>query len=309
MKRTDLAAPTVIDPAAFVFVAGVYFGNPGEEFDALLGEWMSEKDVRGEANWCSKREEVAERFLLVNTAGNFARKGTCDHCGARFDWGAVYQHTDGLHIVVGNVCAENTMNVPDRHTLDTNRLKKRIAAHKEALKLAAKARAEAVAGGYEWLYTGKHDNATLVDIARKGLAWGGLTVGQVGLVKKLHDGTPAEWEVKRAAKAAARAAEEAAALPVPSTAERITVTGTVLTTKYQEGYMQGSQVLKMLVKTTEGYKLWGSVPSDLSHGLDGNGGLIGKAVTFSCKVERSKDDEKFGFYTRPTKAKFVAVPA
>ena len=27
MKRTDLAAPSVIDPAAFVFVAGVYFGT------------------------------------------------------------------------------------------------------------------------------------------------------------------------------------------------------------------------------------------------------------------------------------------
>lgn len=63
MKRTDLAAPTVIDPAAFTFVAGVYFGSmPGEDFDALLGEWMSEKDPDSKAGWYSKKPAVLADF-------------------------------------------------------------------------------------------------------------------------------------------------------------------------------------------------------------------------------------------------------
>lgn len=308
MKRTDLAAPSVIDPAAFTFVAGVYFGsNPSEDFDALLSEWMAEKDVDGKAGWYSKRPAVLTKFPPLNPAGNFVRKGTCDHCGARFDWGSVYQHTSGAHIVVGNVCADKTMDVPSRLELDVRRMKARIAAARETARNAAAARAQSVTGGYEWLYAGPHNHATLDDIARKGLAWGGLTERQVELVKRIHDGTPAEWEVKKAAKAAARAAEESAAQPVPVTTERMEITGEVLTIKEQEGYAPGGviwpgqstpTVFKMLVRTDAGYKLWGTVPRDLEI-------QQGSKIAFSAKIERSKDDPKFGFFSRPTKAKVI----
>lgn len=299
-KRTDLAAPSVIDPAAFTFVAGVYFGsNANEDFDAMLGEWMHEKNVDGKAGWYSQKPNVLEDFPPLLPNSNFVRKGTCDHCGARFDWGSVYQHTSGGHIVVGNVCADKTLSVPNRLELDVRRMKAKIAAAREAERNAVKARAEAVTGGYEWLYTCTHTHATLTDIARKGLAWGGLTPAQVALVKRLHDGTPAEWEVKKAAEAARRAAEDAVAEEVPRTEDRIDVEGEVLTTKDQDGYMPGQTVTKMLVKTTRGFKLWGTVPRDLKVSR-------GTRVAFSAKVERSKDDSKFGFYTRPTKARVVA---
>lgn len=312
-KRTDLAAPTIIDPAAFTFVAGVYFGSkPGEDFDSYLGEWLLEKDQHDpeqKAGWYSKKPKVLADFPPLNAQGNFARKGTCDHCGARFDWGAVYQHTSGLHIVVGNVCADKTMDVPTRVELDTKRLKARIAALREAERNAAAARAQAAAQGFEWLFAStEHGNHTLDDIARKGLAWGGLTVGQIALVKKLHDGTPAEWEVKKAAREAARAAEEAAALPVPATEERIAIEGEVLSTKEKEGYMPGMVAFKMLVKTAAGYKLWGSIPAVLlAEGPHEE--LRGKRVAFSAKVERSRDDEKFGFFSRPTKVRIVPTAA
>lgn len=301
MKRTDLAAPTVIDPAAFSFVAGTYFGSDNnEEFAELLGEWMAEKDATGLYSWYSTREAVRKDFPMLTPDSNFTRKGTCDHCGAQFKWGSVYVHTSGKHIVVGNVCADKTMDVPSRLALDEKRMKSRIAAAREAARQAEKARAEAVTGGYEWLYTSAHDNATLKDIARKGLAWGGLTAAQVGLVKRLHDGTPAEWEVKKAARAAADAAAE----PVPVTGARISVRGVVLSTKTKEGFMPGESVLKMLVKTDAGYKLWGSAPSSLLP--DGVYSLLsGKTVEFSAKIERSKDDAKFGFFSRPTKARII----
>lgn len=312
MKRTDLAAPSVINPAAFTFVAGVYFGsNPNEDFDALLGEWMGEKDPDGKAGWYSKKPAVLADFPPLNDAGNFVRKGTCDHCGARFDWGSVYQHTSGKHIIVGNVCADKTMEVPSRLELDVRRMKSRIAKARETARMAAKARTEAVDGGYDWLYSGTHANATLADIARKGLAWGGLSERQVELVKRIHSGTKAEWEVKREAQIAQRIAEDAAAEPVPVTAERIEIEGEVLTIKEQDGYMPGQSVLKMLVKTTRGFKLWGSVPSillnDICHDNAGSKSLRGKKVAFSAKVERSKDDAKFGFFSRPTKARVVVV--
>lgn len=311
-KRTDLAAPSVIDPAAFVFVAGVYFGsNPSEDFDALLGEWMGEKDPDGKAGWYSKRPAVLAEFPPLDEAGNFVCKGTCDHCGARFDWGSVYQHTSGRHIVVGNVCADKTLSVPSRLELDVRRMKSRITAARKAVRMAALAHYQATEGGYEWLYANAHDNATLVDIARKGLAWGGLTVAQVALVKRLHDGTPAEWEVKKAAREAVRAAEEAAAEPVPVTEERLDLEGEVLTVREQDGYMPGQTVLKMLVKTTRGFKLWGSVPTalldDVCHDNAGSETLRGKRVRFSAKVERSKDDTKFGFFKRPTKVALVVT--
>lgn len=312
-KRTDLAAPTVIDPAAFTFVAGVYFGsNPNEDFDALLGEWMGEKAAGDDkAGWYSKKPFVLEDFPPLNPAGNFVRKGTCDHCGARFDWGAVYKHTSGGHIVVGNVCADKTLDVPSRMELDVRRLKSLITAKREAQRNADKARAEAVAGGFEWLYATKHDNATLADIARKCLAWGGITERQLALVKRIHDGTPAEWEVKKAAQDAQRAADDAAAEPVPVTTDRVDIEGEIISTKVQDGYMPGTSVTKVLVKTTRGFKLWGTLPSAISHAgaKVGDYELRGKRVKFSAKVERSKDDTKFGFFSRPTKAQVVQVTA
>lgn len=309
-KRTDLAAPTVIDPAAFTFVAGVYFGsNADEDFHAMLGDWLDEKDPNNDkAGWYAKKPLVLEHFPPLNAAGNFVRRGTCDHCGARFDWGSVYQHTSGGHIVVGNVCAEKTLSVPSRLELDMNRMKARIAAARKAAKNVALAREQAVLNGFDWLYEGEHGNNVLDDIAKKGLVWGGLTVGQMELVKRIHSGTKAEWEVARDARNAARAAEEAAAQPVPHTDKRLEVSGVILSTRVQDGYMVGSTVTKMLVRAKEGYKLWGTVPRELMEAVavTGEHDLKGKTVTFCARVDRSDKDEKFGFFSRPTKARIVA---
>ena len=302
-KRTDLAAPSVIDPAAFKFVAGVYFGGqPGENFDAILGEWMAE---RGSGNWYDKRSKVCEVFPALMADGNFVRKGTCDHCGAHFDWGAVFQHTSGGHIVVGNICVENTLEVPDRIQLDKKRMQSKIATARETARNAAKARAEAVTLGIEWLYSDTHTDRILADISRKCLAWGGITSRQLELVKRIHDGTPAEWQIKKAARETARAAEEAAAEPVPVTQDRIDIEGEIVSTRVQDGYMPGTSVTKVLVKTTRGFKLWGSLPRAISDAGDCE--LRGKRVAFSAKIERSRDDIKFGFFSRPTKTRVIST--
>lgn len=299
MKRTDLAAPTVIDPAAFKFVAGVYFGsNPSEDFDEILGEWMNEKDIDGKAGWYAKRSAVLEAHPMLNPESNFIRKGTCDHCGARFDWGSVYQHTSGGHIVVGNTCADKTLEMSSRHDLDVSRMKAKIAAERKRTRMHEAAHTQARTEGFEYLYATKHTDRLLGDLSAKGLQYGGLSPRQVELVKKIHDGTPREFEVKRAERVAARAAEDAAAEPVPVTDARMQLEGVVLSFKDSEGPF--GPVTKMLVKTTAGFKLYGTRPS----GLDLK---VGDRVAFAAKIERSRNDEKFGFYSRPTKARKVEV--
>lgn len=309
-KRTDLAAPSVIDPAAFTFVAGCYFGGePGEDMDEILGEWMAERDEDGSKGWYSKRAKVREVFPALVADGNFARKGTCDHCGAHFDWGAVFKHTSGGHIVVGNICVANTLEVPDRAQLDKRRMQSRLAAAREAARMAAKARAEAATLGFEWLYSETHADRTLADIARKGLTWGGITARQLDLVKRIRFGVKPQWQLDKEAREAARAAQEAAAEDVPATEDRIDVEGEIVSTKQKEGYM-GETVTKCLVVTTRGFKLWGTLPRAISDAgaVKGDYEIRGKRVRFSCKVERSKDDPKFGYFSRPTKAKVIEVP-
>jgi len=99
---------------------------------------------------------------------------------------------------------------------------------------------------------------------------------------------------KVAAAAAQRAAEQAeldAAEPCPT--GRVEITGEILATKLQESYY--GDTWKMLVKDDRGFKVWGSIPSSLHASR-------GARVTFMAAVEPSRDDDKFGFYKRPTKA-------
>lgn len=103
-----------------------------------------------------------------------------------------------------------------------------------------------------------------------------------------------EYETRQ--KAAAEL--DAKAPPVPITDERLQITGTVLTTKWIEGPYHDT--LKMLIRTDVGYKLWGSVPSNLDNKVE-----RGNNITFMAKIVRSDDDEKFGFFKRPTKAQLI----
>lgn len=99
---------------------------------------------------------------------------------------------------------------------------------------------------------------------------------------------------KVAAAAAQRAAEQAeldAAEPCPT--GRVKITGEILAIKLQESYY--GDTWKMLVKDDRGFKVWGSIPSSLH-------ATRGARVTFMAAVEPSADDNKFGFFKRPTKA-------
>lgn len=97
-----------------------------------------------------------------------------------------------------------------------------------------------------------------------------------------------------AAWAAQRQAEAANGKPVPEGTQ--IVEGVVLSTRVDEGRF--GTTVKMLVKG-DGWKVWGTVPSSLSLPLKGS------KVRFTATVERSKDDETFGFFKRPRKAEVL----
>lgn len=108
-----------------------------------------------------------------------------------------------------------------------------------------------------------------------------LTERQVGVVRRIA-------EQRRAEAATASSVIEG----------RIEVTGEVISVKIQDGTY--GTVVKMLVRDDRGFKVWGTLPSTLL-----GEGVQGKRVTFTAKVEASKNDATFGYYSRPTKARLV----
>ncbi len=84
----------------------------------------------------------------------------------------------------------------------------------------------------------------------------------------------------------------------PAPEGRVTVRGTVLGTKWKDSDW-GAQ-LKMLVQSEEGWKCYGSVPTQAD-----SEEIKDRKVQFVATLERSKDDECFAFYKRPSKFEYV----
>jgi hypothetical protein len=141
---------------------------------------------------------------------------------------------------------------------------------------------------------GTEGHRIALDIRRKLWMYGDLSPKQVDLVAKLVAEEP-ERLVRAAAWAAKKEAEKAAETMPP--AGKLTVTGEVLSTKWQDSDWGGS--LKMLVKAGT-FKLWGTVPSKLTVSK-------GDTVTFTAEVEPV--EVGFGYYKRPTKAAVLAAAA
>lgn len=300
MSRTDIVAPSLIDPAAYTFRSGVYFGN-NEAFMEYIADF-------GIEDWEDNNRAEVRRQLrpdLLLAEGNFSRKGTCDHCGARFDFGSVYTHASGKLIVVGNTCAENTLGVPDRLTLEINRAKKAAAAAKAAKAAAAAALVQAEAQGFAWLYNEpNHTDRILIDIAAKGRKYGGLTPAQVELVKRIFSGEPAQWQVEKAARDAARAAEDAAKVPVIE--GRHVITGVVKAVKMVPSmgpYGRDREVKKLIVRDDRGFTVWVSCPASI-HAAE-----RGDRVTLTATVTKGDRDPSFGFGKRPTNAQVLQAVA
>jgi len=154
------------------------------------------------------------------------------------------------------------------------------------------------------------EEKTIRDIVGKLIQYGSVSEKQLAFVGKLLDAIPA-----RAGKEAARQAEIDAAKPLPVTDKRMTIRGRVLSVKLVDTAF--GDVTKILVQSADGWKVWGTMPTIIADivqhpATPGHpngwsetvyGGIEkGDEIQFDAKVTVSKDDPKFGFYKRPTKA-------
>ena len=135
--------------------------------------------------------------------------------------------------------------------------------------------------------TGGQEEATIRDMVWKLEQKGTLSDKQVNYLRILVERIARRYE-----RAAQWAAESQDAAPVPT--GRLTFTGEVLTVK--EVYSQFGPATKLLLKTADGWKAWGTCPRALELPAKGD------TVTLTATLEPSKDDAKFGFFSRPTGA-------
>lgn len=100
------------------------------------------------------------------------------------------------------------------------------------------------------------------------------------------------------------AAAEADAAAHPVVEGRIVIRGEILSNRIDEN--DYGTTYKILVKDERGFKVWGSLAKALWDGINEFDEVKGRGVTFSATVEASKDDKSFGFFSRPTKAEWLA---
>jgi hypothetical protein len=296
MARKDIHRPAAIEPADYVFVA----------FDHLPG---SSGDL-GEALFMQEQRKY-KRAHMARTGGKYSgheHGGLCHVCGSvNAIYSATFYHEkSNSYIRTGLDCAQKL------ECAGIDAFKKNVKKAKEAAagkRKAAAILAEAGLGKAWELYVGDtardrestRDENTLFDIVSRLVKWGNISDKALAFLATLLDRIERAPEIA-AAKAAAKALELANAKPVPVVEGRVKVMGEVLSLKEQEGFY-GIQ-LKMLVKTEGGFKLWGSVPSAIRSEVE-----RGSVVEFSAALQKSDNDEYFGFFSRPSKAKVIKALA
>lgn len=243
-------------------------------------------------------EDYAQAVASATPGGRFEQRGTCDHCGAHFHYGARFvERNTGESLIVGNVCATSNMGLTGHEYAD-KQLRSAVKRARSTKEANAKMRALAPnrRAALEYQHNISHD------LRSKFRKYHALSIKQWALAKKLlREGMERD---------AQRAEERAKLTPIPADvlANRTTITGTVLTTKMQDGYY--GTTYKMLVLDDRGFKVWGTVPNSIDDVVY-NGRQAGATirVEFTAAIDASDDDDTFGFFKRPTKASAEAQDA
>lgn len=288
-KRNDAHRPSAINPAEYEFVACDYYGSKLEGEGFLMDRQAFQAHMKATGAKYAEQEN----------------NGTCYICGARALYVAKYHHLPtNSYIVTGMDCAEK-LGIGEPGAFKTFR--KRI---KEGMELGRRhRRAEVTLGEHGladawtvWMAGTQskdrpaREESTIIDIVGKLIRYKDISPGQINYLRSLLARI-----ANRPVVEAQRAAEHAAAQPVPQTDARVKVVGKIVSTKMVDG-MYGV-VTKMLVQTDAGYKVFGTVPAHFMNEVSKTGEhcLRGFRVEFEARLERSNNDEKFGFFSRPTK--------
>jgi hypothetical protein len=274
MTRTDIHRPSApqFDPEAYTFY-GVFDSNP-EEGDS--------------------KERVQTVANLVNRGYRFGANssGQCGHCGTMIRYGALMVRDDVKEFIfVGQTCLdtrfESLTAAEFKRLRESARLNRERATKKErvAAILAENPGLEVALTTDDWI---------VEDIATRLQQRGEISEKQIELVFKV-----ARRNAERIERAAQREIDDAAKIAngVQCPNGKVTVTGIVVSTKMVDSDWGTTQ--KMLVESDEGWKVWGTVPRALDSIERGS------RVTFTAQVEASADDQLFGYFKRPNKARIL----
>ena len=329
-KRKDVHRPSALVVEDYEFIKFDYLPGDGD----VLGNAMFLAE--GRAYFRAHMEKTGGHYGENHSAGN------CYICGARCIYSATFWHKPSListFTAVWIVPSSSNAATPHpsrrtsrrrwRPTLESGRRRRSLrrpvcakawalcgienrAAYRKAFAAEHKAWLEAnadaepdyygnVAGAPKYNWGGK-DEMIVLDMVAKVVKYGNPPSDKaLGFMKVLLDRIERAPEIA-AEKAAAKAVELANSKPVPVVEGRVKIAGEVLTIKEQEGFY--GVTTKMLVKSEAGFKLWGTVPSNLMGEVE-----RGSVVEFNAKIQRSDDDEYFGFFSRPSKAKVIKALA
>lgn len=272
--RTDIHRPVDMDPADYEYTWAFDNLQPGVLVNVDMDWW------RSITNWPEATRE----------------RGThqCHHCGAAIRYVAILKHVPtGDHIAVGETCLDNRFELESKADFDRLRKAAQLDRQKQRLLkaynayLADPAHADLVAA------FGADDKHSIVaDIQNKLRKYGSISDPQANLVRKLE-----RERIERKTRIAVEKTEPKFAAPEG----RVTIEGEVVNLKWVEGFREGEQTQKMLVKVTTpagSYKVWSTVPFSCCNIQRGD------TVKFAATLTQSDDDESFAFAKRPTQATY-----
>jgi hypothetical protein len=273
--RTDIHRPSAIQPEEYQFV-GIFYDPNAQDV------------VGGDMLLAAEREQI-EQFMTEHGAtwATHEHGGSCQCCGASALYlGVFYHEHHNVCIRVGQECAAKIgmgRESDFRYARERVRCAKAEAQRKAAITQwideNGLAQAEELYRAHKRTSSESRDVNTVVDIMSKLHRFGSLSEKQIsfarGLLQRINGGGQ-------------QAAEKAAAQDCPK--GRIDVSGTVISTREVEGYW--GTATKMLVRTLEGYTLWGTVPRGVK-------AERGAQVCFSATVEPAENDPKHGYFSRP----------
>lgn len=221
--------------------------------------------------------------LLEGEGGSFAN---CEHCGKAIRYVAVLKHlTTGEEITVGETCLDSRFGIT-RAEFDALRAEGKLNAQRKKF---SQRKADFIAEFpvVQTILDRSSEHYLLSDLAHKFELYAQLSTKQMALAEKLFVQVD-EFKVRQAQRDAQEAELIAQGVKIPT--GRAMVTGTVLSTKFEDG--QFGFTAKMLVQDDAGWKVWCSIPEfrDLPKGA---------RVRFSVDITPKTD--LFGFGKRPTK--------
>lgn len=320
--RSDVHRPADFDPADYQVIDYLDNKRPEPPFPGPRGI-SADAYALYEAAVAEWQRRIFEHFPDWRTdGGDHQSIHQCNHCGhPAIRWVAVVEHVPtGDRLAFGEICAERC-DLAGRDAFRAKFIKDRAALEQAAYenKMRRSAFAQDNQDVVDFLANVNDDYDSrepefLISLKAQLGNKGELSDAQVEAARK--------FIAKRQERDERIAAERASLADAPPLVEgRRVIEGEVVSHKWTENRGYGSQH-KMLVREADGNKVYGTVPASIDEltvnhivhpdadnfsqveyvdGIE----LRGLRVRLTGTVERSKDDDHFGFFSRPSKGEVV----